>query len=116
MPEGQFTGSRASYVYTSDTGALYVLQLDETLGDLTGVDLDAFDPGSPGAATPKPTRFSPRGVYWQATATGFEGKRKFLVCGTTDATLYDSNVRQTLTIDGVAGTTTGRRGEKLSFL
>ncbi|HEX7762729.1 MAG TPA: hypothetical protein VF433_03870 [Cellvibrio sp.] len=116
MPEGQFTGSRDSYVYTSDTGNLYVLQLDETLGDLAGADLDAFDPANPGTATPKPTRFSPRGVYWQATATGFEGKRKFIICGTTDATLYNSSVRQALTVDGVAGTTTGRRGEKQSFL
>lgn len=116
MPEGQFTGTRSSFVYTSDTGALYVLQLDDTLGGLAGADLDVFDPASPGAATPKPTRFSPRGVYWQGTATGFETKRKFLVCGTTAATLYDSSVRQALTIDGVAGITTGRRGEQMSFL
>lgn len=115
MPVGQFSGTRASYVYTSDTGALYVLQLDETLGDLTGAGLDAYDPASPGSATPKPTRFQPRGVYWQGTATGFETKRKFITCGTLDATLYDSNVRQTLTIDGVAGVTTGRRGEQISF-
>lgn len=116
MPEGQFLGSRGNYVYTSDTDEQYIITTDATLGALTGAGLTVFDPANPGESTPSPKRFQPRGVYWQATAAGFIGKRKFLICGTTDATLYDSSVRQTLTIDGVAGVTTGRRGERQTFL
>lgn len=115
MPEGQFLGNRDSYVYTSETGALYVITTDETLGDLAGVGLDPYDPLNPGTAVAPPKRFQPRGVYWQGTAVGFTTKRKFLVCGAGDATLYASSVRQAVTIDGVAGITTGRRGERLSF-
>lgn len=115
MAEGQFLGPRGSYVYTSDSGDSYVITTDATLGALTGCDLTAFNPASPGGATAAPKRFKPRGVYWKGTATGYEKARKFLICGTTDATLYDTTVGATLTIDGVAGVTTGRRGETLTF-
>lgn len=114
MPVGQFTGTRGKYVYTSDAGDDYILELDDTLAALSST-LTAFDPANPGTATPAPRRFSPRGVYWQGTASGFEGKRKFVVCGDTSDTLYNTSLRQALSIDGAAGTTTGRRGEKLTF-
>jgi hypothetical protein len=114
MPVGQFTGTRAKYVYTTDTDDQYILELDTTLAALS-TTLTAFDPASPGDATPAPKRFTPRGVHWQGTATGFERKRKFIVCGQTDDTLYDSSTSQVLTIDGAAGKTTGRKGEKLTF-
>lgn len=114
MPVGQFTGTRGKYVYTTDTDDEYILELDTTLAALS-TTLTAFDPASPGDATPAPKRFTPRGVHWQGTAAGFERKRKFIVCGQTDDTLYDSSTSQTLTIDGAAGKTTGRKGEKLTF-
>lgn len=115
MAEGQFLGARKTYVYTSDTGIDMVFTLDATLGDLANTGLTVFDPAAPGDAIPKPLRFKPRGVYWQGTAAGYTTKRKFITCGTVDADLYASNVRQTVTIDGIAGVTTGRRGEKLTF-
>lgn len=114
MPVGQFTGTRGRYVYTSDTGADYILELDDTLAALS-TTLTAFDPANPGTAIAAPRRFSPRGVYWQGTAAGFENKRKFVVVGDTTDPLYDTTVRGSLTIDGAAGVTTGRRGERLTF-
>lgn len=114
MPVGQFTGSRAKYVYTSDTGDAYILELDTTLAALSP-GLTAFDPANPGDASPAPRRFSPRGVHWQGTAAGFESKRKFVVCGQLSDPIYDTTLRTALTIDGAAGITTGRRGEQLTF-
>lgn len=116
MPEGQFTGSKARYIYVSDTGISYTLRRDETLGDIAGVGLTEYDPASPptsfGGA--KPSQLKPRGVYWEGTLGGTL-RRKFLICGTTEATLYNSGARQALTIDGVAGFTTGRKGEQFTF-
>lgn len=114
MPVGQFTGTRSKYVYTNDVGTDYILELDDTLAALS-TTLTAFDPANPGTAVPAPRRFKPRGVYWKGTATGFEGKRKFIVCGDPSDTLYDSSVSASLTIDGAAGVTTGRKGESLTF-
>lgn len=115
MPEGQFTGSRAKYEYTADDERIYILTLDETLGDIAGAGLTKVGAGGASAgAQSKPSRFEPRGVYWQATATGFEGRRKFLTCA-SDSALYTATAGQALTIDGVAGVTTGRRGEQLTY-
>ena len=114
MPVGQFTGTRSKYVYTTDTDDEYILELDDTLATLSP-GLTAFNPASPGDATPAPRRFKPRGVHWQGTAAGFEKKRKFIICGKTDDALYDTTTSSTLTIDGAAGKTTGRRGETLTF-
>lgn len=114
MAEGQFSGPRSKYVYTDDTGKDYILRLDNTLAALS-TTLTAFDPANPGTATKKPDGFKPRGVYWLATATGYEGRKKFIVCGDGTDTLYNTTIGATLTIDGIAGRTTGRRGEQLTF-
>lgn len=115
MPEGQFSGTRSKYVYVDDAGTNYILTLDDSLV-ITNSGLVLFDPAAPPAnSCPAPKRFTPRVVFWQATATGFEGKRKSLVAGTVDAALYASNLASEFTVDGVTGTTTGRKGEKLSF-
>lgn len=115
MPEGQFSGSKSKYVYVSEAGDNYILLLDDTLV-ITNAGLVLFDPAAPPAnSCPAPKRFKPRGVYWQATAAGFEGKRKFLVCGTAAAALYATSLSQEFAVDGVAGATTGRRGETQSF-
>lgn len=114
MPEGQFSGSRSRYVYTNDSGDDYILRLDDTLAALS-TTLTAFDPANPGTAVKKPDGFKPRGVYWIATATGFEGRKKFIVCGDGSDALYDTTTGATLTVDGVAGRTTGRKGESLTF-
>lgn len=112
MAVGQFLGPRKNYVYTADNGSTeYVLNLDETLGSITGCDLEIYT-GQEGVS-PAPKRFKPRIVYWESD----DGKyRKRLTCGTTDATLYATNSSTNLTIDGVSGKTTGRVGEKLTFL
>lgn len=113
MPEGQFSGERKTYEYTSDTGATYLLTLDATIGDLTDNGLTPATQTTTGIPAPK--RFEPRVVFWSGLL-GTKQVKKSLVCGTTDAPLYDLNISQALTIDGVNGTTTGRKGEKLSFL
>lgn len=115
MPEGQFTGSRGKYVYTNDAGDKYILRLDSTLV-MSNSGLTVYDPATDSDATPKPLRFTPRGVFWQATASGFEGRRKYLIAGAADAALYQTAAPATFNVDGVAGTTTGRKGEKLTYL
>lgn len=112
MGLGQFLGPRLAYVYTSDDGSTeYVLQLDSTLATLTGVDLENYTGQS--GVSPAPKRFEPRIVYWESNDGVY---RKKLVCGTTNATLYATNTSTSLTIDGIAGKTTGRVGEKLTFI
>ena len=112
MPEGQFTGKRGIYAYTSESGTVYLLQLDETLGDIPGCGLTKANNST--AGSPAPRRFKARGVYWQGKL-GQDIKRKFLVCG-SNSVLYQADRSQKLTIDGVEGGTTGRIGEKLSYL
>jgi hypothetical protein len=111
MPEGQFTGARAVYIYNSDADTDYYLTLDKTLGDLAGCGLTAATTAT--AASPPPKRFRPRIVYWEGTLNG-KTVRKALVCE-KDSTLYQAETSQALTIDGVEGVTTGRRGEKFTF-
>jgi len=111
MPEGQFSGSRSAYVYTSDAEELYILQLDDTLASIAGTDLDDYT--GQADAKPAPKRFKPRIVYWENTD---RTKRKRIVCGKTDATLYAQEKSSSLTVDGTTGFTTGRVGEKLTYI
>lgn len=114
MPEGQFLGPKASYVYTSDNGTQFVVLRDNDLAfpALTGLELYTQDSGF---AFSLPRRFRPRGVYW----LGFNGTRavrKFIICGSLDATLYATDNSQPLTIDGIAGFTTSRYGEQYQYV
>lgn len=116
MPEGQYTGARKAYLYTPDSGDnTYLISTDETLGGLAGSGLVLATTANIANAQPAPKRFKPRVVFWQGVLDG-RIVRKSIICGTTSATLYDSDSPQAVTIDGVAGSTTGRRGERLSFL
>lgn len=115
MAEGQFTGARQNYIYEADGDSKYIITTDATLGDLAGTGLVVATSGNVAGASPAPKRFEPRVVFWQGE-NGGRIVRKELICGTTEATLYNNDVSQALTIDGVAGFTTGRKGEKLSFL
>lgn len=112
MPEGQFTGARAVYEYISDNAAVYLLQMDETIGSLSELGLTKATTDTTGIPAPK--RFKPRGVYWQGELDS-KVRRKFLVCSSTSS-LFQSDNSSELTIDGVQGSTTGRTGESLSFL
>lgn len=114
MPEGQYLGPKASYIYTSDNGTQFVLLRDNTLAfpSLTGLEL--YEEGS-SFAYALPRRFRARGVYW----LGFNGSRavrKYIICGNLDATLYASDSSQPLTIDGIAGFTTSRYGEQYQYV
>lgn len=116
MPEGQYTGQRKAYLYTPDSGDnIYLISTDATLGGLTGTGLVEATTANVANAQPAPKRFKPRVVFWQGKL-GTRTVRKTIACGTTDAALYDSDSPQAVTIDGVLGSTTGRRGERLSFL
>lgn len=112
MPEGQYTGQKAIYEYTADSGETYLLSLDATLGDIAECNLTKANTNTTGL--PKPLRFKPRVVFWQGTLDGRQ-VRKSLVCE-TDSTLYETDKSSSLTIDGVTGKTTGRRGETFSYL
>lgn len=115
MPEGQFTGERKTYIYRTDNNEKkYLITTDATLGDLTGTGLVAATTANSTDASPTPKGFKPRVVYWQGELDDVV-KRKKLICGTTAATYYNSDVSQSITVDGVAGSTTGRRGERLTF-
>lgn len=114
MAEGQYLGPKASYIYTSDNGTQFVLLRDNDLSlpELTGLEL--YTEGSTFAYS-LPRRFRPRGVYW----LGFVGQRavrKFIICGSLDATLYATDSSVPLTINGVAGFTTSRYGEQYQYV
>ena len=111
MPEGQFLGTRSAYVYTTDAEDLYILQLDDTLASLAGTELDDYT--GQANTKPAPKRFSPRIVYWESDD---RTKRKRIVCGKPDAALYGQETSSALTIDGISGFTTGRVGEKLTYV
>lgn len=112
MPEGQFSGTRTAYEYTSDSGDKYLLTLDTTLGSITGTGLTAATTAT--IANPAPKRFKPRVVFWEGTLSGRKVRKK-IVCETSGG-LYAASTSQPLSIDGVAGATTGKRGEKITFV
>lgn len=114
MPEGQFLGKKGSYRYTADSGSVYVLRRDQTLATVNGADLPPAVVGDEGlSATPQGLKH--RGVFWQAELNG-RIVRKFIICGSILSALYEKDTSSDLTIDGVPGYTTGKRGEQLSFV
>lgn len=115
MGLGQFSGPRAKVTYTSDSGKVYVLTIDPDL-NIVGSGLVPYDPATDLTATTPPKGFKPRGVFWKGTAVGFTTARKFLICGVPAEDLYSADAPQTFSVDGVAGVTTGKKGEKLSFI
>jgi hypothetical protein len=115
MAEGQFTGARQNYIYENDAAEEYIITTDETLGSLAGTGLVVATTANVTGASPAPKRFTPRGVYWQGE-TDDRIVRKRIICGTGEAALYAADTSQALTVDGVAGFTTGRVGEKITFL
>ena len=106
---GNRLGGKTVVTYVTDAGVLINLQLDTDL-IISNAGLTIGTGGQP-----KPLRFTPRGVFAQARV-GSRTVRKFLVCGTNDAALYATNVPQSFNIDGLVFTTTGRKGERQSFI
>lgn len=119
MAEGQYTGSRATYLYQNDSlDKTYLITADRTLASLPGTGLVEATPATAATAVPLPKRYKLRCVYWQGVlGAGAEARivKKRVVCGTPDALIYDADISQSLTIDGVVGSTTGRRGEQMTF-
>ena len=113
MAVGQLLGPRSWYLYTGEDGATqYLMLLDDTLAGLTGTGLVAATTANSAGVPQAPKRFKPRVVFWQINGGS---NRKNIICGTKNASLYASNGAAALTIDGDAGTVTGRRGEFISF-
>lgn len=100
-------GARGRYVYTTDTGVDYTVETDTDLATAAGL-------AAVGATEPplKPSNIKPRVVFVQATVAGAIRRKELIV--NADSTLFTDS-RQTVTIDGTAGQTTGRRGERVSF-
>ena len=104
---GNILGGRSYYLYTDDNDDNYSVLMDDSLAAAQSATLNDSNVGYP-------RRFKPRGIYLEALIGGVV-KRKFLVITDPTSDLYASNVTQTVTIDGVAYQSTGRRGEELSF-
>jgi hypothetical protein len=117
---GNRLGPRTRVIYESDeTGTAYILTIDESFvvaGAGQGDDApDEYDPAAPPEGidvSPAPKRFKPRIVYAQS-ASGDAVKR--IVCCNADSDLYSTGTPSAVVIDGETFTTTGRRGEKLTF-
>lgn len=110
--EGTFKKPPVPYKYTMDDGTDIIICLDETVASAAGNGLVKQTTASTlGGA---PLRFQPRVVFWKGILDG-KPRRKEIVCQ-ADSTLFKKKGSSTLTIDGVSGVTTGRRGEKQSFI
>ena len=121
MPlSGNRLGPRQRYIYETDDLAIgYIITTDQDLavaGTGTGAAApEVYDPATPPAGLtvcPAPRRFTPRQVFIQDPASG---ARKSLICFSATADLYSASQPQSVTIDTLSFTTTGRKGEKLSF-
>lgn len=100
-------GPRGRYVYTTDTGVDYTIETDVDLATAAG--LTAVGTTEPPL---KPSNIKPRVVFVQATLSGAIRRKELIV--NADSPLFTDS-RQAVTIDGTAGQTTGRRGERVSF-
>lgn len=101
MP-GNLLGQRGWYLYTADNGNQYSYQTDRDLAAAVGATLNASN-------QTLPRGLRPRGVYCQDA----DGNRKFVICPSTTTAAYEADGSTTLTIDGTAFTTTGKRGERV---
>jgi hypothetical protein len=113
MGVGQFLGPKVKVKYIADSGEAYLLTRD---ADLCGTAIEKVSlpvwNGTDEISFPPP-RFKPRGCYWKSDAAPFY--RKFLICGTQAAEAYDATAPIAITIDGIAGKTTGVRGERFTY-
>lgn len=105
---GNTLGPRAKYQYVSDTGDIFNIRTDVDLATAAGLT-----PSVAGTGQAKPGELSPRRVFCQATIAGALVRKALIV--DIDSPLYATTTAQTVTIDGTVFTTTGRKGETLSF-
>lgn len=114
MAEGQRLGRRASFVYQADDDQLVVLQLDATLGDLPNTGLTRYDGSQP--VCKKFVGFEPRYVRWQVVLADGSRATKKIVCNNVAGSYYKSEAPLQIDIDGDLGFTTGRIGEKFTYV
>ncbi len=112
MGVSKFSGIKAAYLYPADDGRTYLILRNVVLASIPGCNLKRASVNSPNAGS-IPKGLKCRGVYWQGILDG-RRVRKFLICGTSSA-LYESMGSVEVTIDGVVGVTTRRRGEVASY-
>lgn len=114
---GNLLGSRSKYVYKGDDGNNYSVITDDSLAvaKLGAADAApvAFDPESPPAnyAGRWPRGAETRKVFVEDS----NGNRKALTAFDPTASLFATNLSQSVTIDEAAFTSKGRRGERYSF-
>jgi hypothetical protein len=106
---GNRLGGKVKAQYVADNGSTYVLRID---ADLV-ISNSGLVLGTIGGTPPK--RFKPRIVHAQFVDTDGKIYRKQFIAGAADAALYATSTPQVVTCDGVAFTTTGRRGEVQTF-
>lgn len=104
---GNRLGPRETYLYTSDTGTVYRIETDASLGTAGGLTV-----ADSGTGSMPPSRFEPRFVWCVSNAAPFA--RRKVICD-VDFAGYATSVPTAVTIDGEAFTTTGRIGERLQF-
>ena len=114
MAEGTRLGNRASYVYVMDDEQLIVLQLDATLGDLPDTGLTRYDGSQP--VCKKFVGFEPRYVRWQAVLADGKRVNKKIICNNVAGSYYKSVAPIQIAIGDDLGFTTGRVGEKLTYV
>lgn len=114
---GNLLGNRSKYVYLGDDNKNYSVLTDESLA-VAGTGAATAAPEEYDAASPPanyagrfPRGATPRVVFVEDTS----GNRKALVCFDPSADLYKTNQAKEVTIDTVEFTSTGRRGEKMTF-
>jgi len=114
---GNLQGPRAKYVYESDDGNTYVVTTDQDLAvaGLGAADAapEEFDPSTP------PANFRgqfPRGADLRRVfCQDASGNRKQLIAFDLTADLYATTLPQDVVVDTVTFTTTGRKGERITF-
>jgi hypothetical protein len=97
--------------YTTDTGVVYLVEVDESNGEACGFgDCTTENQGNPIL----PSRFTMRYINCvKAGVSGEDSRRKFWVGN--QSTLQDLVAARAVTVDGVAYNVRSFRGEKATF-
>lgn len=115
MPAG-IRGQSVKVRYTTDTGVNIALSVPKYIADIPGTGLGTPD-GTEGA---KPARFKPRVVFWEAIVANVDPTKpgqliRRQIPFNAGALIIAANATVPVTVDGINGDTTGRRGEKLTY-
>lgn len=108
---GNRLGQRATFVYTTDSLEEVAYTGDRSVGLAVG-NILATNPGRPTSIN---NRYL-RGRYVLLQLVSDSAVRKRVNIGAVDNVLFAGDSAQTVNINGVAWTTTGRVGEAVSFL